>query len=43
MTPGSQANMPPLDNYRGIIAYFARNPVASNLLMVILLVGGLLA
>jgi multidrug efflux pump subunit AcrB len=31
------------DNHRGLIAYFANNPVAGNLLMVILLVGGLLS
>jgi multidrug efflux pump subunit AcrB len=31
------------DNYRGLLAYFAKNPVAGNLLMVILLVGGLLS
>jgi multidrug efflux pump subunit AcrB len=36
-------NVPSIDNHRGIVAYFARNPVASNLVMVILLVGGLLA
>ncbi|MFT7132995.1 MAG: multidrug efflux pump subunit AcrB, partial [Cyclobacteriaceae bacterium] len=35
--------LPPIDNHQGIVAYFARNPVASNLLMVVLLVGGLLA
>jgi len=40
---GNQTNIPPIDNYRGLVAYFARNPVASNLLMIILLVGGLLA
>ena len=34
---------PTLDTHRGLIAYFAKNPVAGNLLMVILLVGGLLA
>ncbi|MFT5579372.1 MAG: multidrug efflux pump subunit AcrB [Paraglaciecola psychrophila] len=34
---------PALDTHRGLIAYFAKNPVAGNLLMVILLVGGLLA
>ena len=34
---------PVLDTHRGLIAYFAKNPVAGNLLMVILLVGGLLA
>ena len=32
-----------LDNHRGLIAYFAKNPVAANLLMIILLVGGLLS
>ncbi|MFT6270707.1 MAG: multidrug efflux pump subunit AcrB [Alphaproteobacteria bacterium] len=37
------ANTPTLDNRRGLIAYFAKNPVAGNLLMVILLVGGLLS
>ncbi len=31
------------DNHRGLIAYFAKNPVAGNLLMVILLIGGLLS
>jgi multidrug efflux pump subunit AcrB len=31
------------ENVRGLIAYFANNPVAGNLLMVILLVGGLLS
>ncbi|MDG1441746.1 MAG: efflux RND transporter permease subunit [Pseudomonadales bacterium] len=36
-------HVPSIDNHRGIVAYFARNPVASNLVMVILLVGGLLA
>jgi multidrug efflux pump subunit AcrB len=30
-------------NHRGLIAYFAKNPVAGNLLMVILIVGGLLS
>jgi multidrug efflux pump subunit AcrB len=34
---------PVIDTHRGLIAYFAKNPVAGNLLMVILLVGGLLA
>jgi multidrug efflux pump subunit AcrB len=32
-----------IDNHRGLVAYFAKNPVAGNLLMVILLVGGLLS
>jgi multidrug efflux pump subunit AcrB len=32
-----------LDNHRGLIAYFAKNPVAANLLMIILLVGGFLS
>lgn len=32
-----------VDTHRGLIAYFAKNPVAGNLLMVILLVGGLLS
>jgi multidrug efflux pump subunit AcrB len=31
------------ENHRGLIAYFAKNPVAGNLLMVILLAGGLLS
>jgi multidrug efflux pump subunit AcrB len=31
------------DTHRGLIAYFAKNSVAGNLLMVILLVGGLLS
>lgn len=38
-----QPNTPNSDNSRGLIAYFAKNPVAGNLLMVILLVGGLLS
>jgi multidrug efflux pump subunit AcrB len=32
-----------VDTHRGLIAYFAKNPVAGNLLMVILLAGGLLS
>lgn len=43
MVDPSQTDIPMIDNHQGIVAYFARNPVASNLLMVILLVGGLLA
>jgi multidrug efflux pump subunit AcrB len=39
----SQTNISTDDKHQGIVAYFARNPVASNLLMVILIVGGLLA
>jgi multidrug efflux pump subunit AcrB len=42
-TKRDQTTKSTIDNHRGIVAYFARNPVASNLLMVILLVGGLLA
>lgn len=38
-----QTNTNDADNNRGLIAYFAKNPVAGNLLMVILLVGGLLS
>jgi multidrug efflux pump subunit AcrB len=34
---------PTIENRRGLVAYFAKNPVAGNLLMVILLVGGLLS
>ena len=37
------ANSPAIETRRGLIAYFAKNPVAGNLLMVILLVGGLLS
>jgi multidrug efflux pump subunit AcrB len=36
-------NTAAIDTHRGLIAYFAKNPVAGNLLMVILLVGGLLS
>jgi len=36
-------NTSAIDTHRGLIAYFAKNPVAGNLLMVILLVGGLLS
>jgi len=32
-----------VDNHRGVIAYFGKNPVAANLLMIILLFGGLLS
>lgn len=32
-----------VNNRRGLIAYFAQNPIAGNLLMVILLIGGLLS
>jgi multidrug efflux pump subunit AcrB len=31
------------DTYNGLVAYFAKNAVAGNLLMVVLLVGGLLS
>ena len=31
-----------IDTHKGLIAWFARNPVAANLLMIIILVGGLL-
>lgn len=31
------------DNERGLVAYFARNPVAANLIMVVLLIGGALS
>ncbi|WP_371195182.1 efflux RND transporter permease subunit [Glaciecola sp. SC05] len=34
---------PSVNKHQGLIAYFAQNPVAANLLMVILLVGGLLS
>ena len=37
------AHSPAIETHRGLIAYFAKNPVAGNLLMVILLVGGLLS
>ncbi len=43
MAGPAHPNAPTIDNHRGLVAYFARNPVASNLVMVILLVGGLLA
>jgi multidrug efflux pump subunit AcrB len=43
MVDSIKPTLPPIDNHHGIVAYFARNPVASNLLMVVLLVGGLLA
>ena len=43
MAGPTHPNAPTIDNHRGLVAYFARNPVASNLVMVILLVGGLLA
>ena len=33
--------MSKIDTHKGIIAWFARNSVAANLLMIILLVGGL--
>ena len=36
-------NTSTMDTHHGLIAYFAKNPVAGNLLMVILLVGGLLS
>ncbi|MFT4714388.1 MAG: multidrug efflux pump subunit AcrB [Candidatus Azotimanducaceae bacterium] len=42
-TKDLQVNTSALDTRRGLIAYFAKNPVAGNLLMVILLVGGLLS
>ena len=38
-----QARTQDIENKSGLIAYFAKNPVAGNLLMVILLVGGLLS
>lgn len=31
------------DTHRGVISWFARNPVAANLLMLVILVGGLMA
>ena len=34
---------PVTDTHTGLVAYFAKNPVAGNLLMVILLVGGLMS
>lgn len=43
MAGPTNPKVPAYDGYQGLVAYFARNPVASNLLMVILLVGGLLA
>ncbi|MFT7505509.1 MAG: multidrug efflux pump subunit AcrB [Gammaproteobacteria bacterium] len=38
-----RSQAPSIKNHRGLIAYFAKNPVAANLLMIILLVGGLLS
>jgi multidrug efflux pump subunit AcrB len=38
-----QPETPIKDSHKGLVAYFANNPVAGNLLMVILLVGGLLS
>jgi multidrug efflux pump subunit AcrB len=43
MAGPAHPKVPAIDSRQGIVAYFARNPVAGNLLMVILLVGGLLA
>jgi multidrug efflux pump subunit AcrB len=43
VTGPANPQIPAFDNYKGIVAYFVRNPVASNLLMVVLLVGGFLA
>ncbi|MFT6776463.1 MAG: multidrug efflux pump subunit AcrB [Paraglaciecola sp.] len=36
-------NTSAMDTHHGLIAYFAKNPVAGNLLMIILLVGGLMS
>jgi len=40
-TPASTASDPHLNTNKGIIAWFARNPVAANLLMIAIIIGGL--
>ena len=43
MSDSAELLPPPLARGRGLVGYFAHNPVAANLLMVFLLVGGFLA